>query len=323
MQLSEVSIDVAKGEFICFVGASGCGKSTLLSLVAGLDQPTSGEVRTGDHTDSVHVSGAGAVPVADRGRQHRSWPCGRARYPRLQRRSGWRELLDTRGSRPAFAGARPHQLSGGMRQRVALARALAHRIADVLLMDEPFGALDAITRNLLHGELERIVAETGLTVLFVTHNVSEAVRLADRVIVLSNRPGRIVAEHAVDLPRPRRNDSSEAAAVDRRDHCRPAGAGNARWCLAGQRDRPPTDASRAPIPPSGAGCDRYGPPGGTARRSRVLADGLPERLEACVRAAESGGCPEPVSGPKLNSRCCGRRSRPRWAGRSTDSGWRW
>jgi NitT/TauT family transport system ATP-binding protein len=119
------------------------------------------------------------------------------------------ELLDVVGL-SGFAGARPHQLSGGMRQRVALARALAQD-ADVLLMDEPFGALDAITRDLLHAELERIVAETGLTVLFVTHNVQEAVRLADRVILLSNRPARIIAEHVVDVQRPRRTDTGQIA----------------------------------------------------------------------------------------------------------------
>jgi NitT/TauT family transport system ATP-binding protein len=99
-----------------------------------------------------------------------------------------------------------------MRQRVALARALAQD-ADVVLMDEPFGALDAITRDLLHTELERIVEETDLTVLFVTHNVQEAVRLGDRVVLLSNRPGRIIAEHVVDLKRPRRTDAGPIAEV--------------------------------------------------------------------------------------------------------------
>jgi NitT/TauT family transport system ATP-binding protein len=106
----------------------------------------------------------------------------------------------------AFARRRPHELSGGMRQRVALARALAQE-ADVLLMDEPFGSLDAMTRDILHDELERIWHSTGLTVLFVTHNVREAVRLGDRVVLLSSRPGRVVAEFPVEIDRPRRMDS--------------------------------------------------------------------------------------------------------------------
>jgi NitT/TauT family transport system ATP-binding protein len=206
--LAEVSLSMDPGEFVCLVGPSGCGKSTLLSLAAGLDEPTTGTVFTGNRQLALMfqesalfpwLSASGNIDLALRARK----------IPRAERRSRVAELLDVVGL-GAFAGARPHQLSGGMRQRVALARALAQD-ADVLLMDEPFGALDAITRDLLHTELERIVEETGLTVLFVTHNVQEAVRLADRVVLMSNRPGRIIAEHAVDLPRPRRTDAGPVA----------------------------------------------------------------------------------------------------------------
>jgi NitT/TauT family transport system ATP-binding protein len=208
--LAEFSLSVEPGEFVCIVGPSGCGKSTLLSLAAGLDQPTTGAVSTGNRQPALMfqesalfpwLTASGNIDLALRARK----------IPRAERRARVAELLDVVGL-AAFAGARPHQLSGGMRQRVALARALAQDV-DVLLMDEPFGALDAITRDLLHTELERIVAETGLTVLFVTHNVQEAVRLGDRVVLMSNRPGRIIAEHVVDLKRPRRTDAGPIAKV--------------------------------------------------------------------------------------------------------------
>jgi sulfonate transport system ATP-binding protein len=204
--LAEVSLSAHRGEFVCIVGPSGCGKSTLLSLVAGLDAPTSGAVWTGNRRVAMMfqesalfpwLTAAGNVDLALRARK----------IPKSVRRARVAELLAMVGL-AGFSTARPHQLSGGMRQRVALARALAQD-ADILLMDEPFGALDAITRDLLHAELARIVDETGLTVLFVTHNVPEAVRLADRVVLLSERPGRIIAEHAIDVPRQRRTDPAE------------------------------------------------------------------------------------------------------------------
>jgi NitT/TauT family transport system ATP-binding protein len=208
--LDKVSLTVGEGEFLCLIGASGCGKSTLLSLIAGLDAPTAGQVETGGRRVAMMFQEPGLLPwltvaanveLALRARK----------VPKAGRQARAAELLRT-VRLDGFGGKRPHELSGGMRQRAALARSLAQD-ADVLLMDEPFGALDAMTRDLLHDELERICAERTLTVVFVTHNVREAARLGDRVILLSSRPGRVIAEY--DLPRDgqRRIDSPEVSEV--------------------------------------------------------------------------------------------------------------
>jgi NitT/TauT family transport system ATP-binding protein len=207
--LDQVTLTAAPGEFTCLIGASGCGKSTLLSLVAGLEQPTSGAVSVGGRVALMFqeaalfpwLTAAGNVELALRAR-------GIGRAERKQRTA---ELLET-VHLGGFGGKRPHELSGGMRQRVALARALAQD-ADVLLMDEPFGALDAMTRDLLHDELDRVTAGRNLTTLFVTHNVREAVRLGDRVVLLSSRPGRVIAEYPVPIQRPRRIDSASVAGL--------------------------------------------------------------------------------------------------------------
>jgi NitT/TauT family transport system ATP-binding protein len=207
--LDHLSLDVAQGEFVCVVGASGCGKSTMLNLVAGLDHATSGRVDVRAQTALMFqeaalfpwltVSANVELPLRLKG------------VGRRERRQRAESLL--RSVRlDGFARKRPHELSGGMRQRVQLARAFAQD-ADVLLMDEPFGALDAMTRDLLHEELERLWRDRSLTVLFVTHNVREAARLADRVILLSSRPGRLVAEFEIDIERPRRIESPEVSAL--------------------------------------------------------------------------------------------------------------
>jgi NitT/TauT family transport system ATP-binding protein len=208
LALDGVSLTVARGEFVCLIGASGCGKSTLLSLVAGLDTPTAGTVHTGASKVALMFQEPALFPWLTTARNIelalRAGGMGRA-----QRRERTAELLEV-VHLGGFADKRPHELSGGMRQRAALARALAQD-ADVLLMDEPFGALDAMTRDLLHDELDRICFNRGLTVLFVTHNVREAVRLGDRVVVLSSRPGRVITEFAVPIPGPRRIDSAPVA----------------------------------------------------------------------------------------------------------------
>ncbi len=208
LALDKVSLTVAPGEFVCLIGASGCGKSTLLSLVAGLDSVTSGEVCTSGQRVSLMFQEPALFPWLTAARNVELALRARG-VPKAQRRERAAELLHA-VNLDGFGGQRPHELSGGMRQRVAMARALAQD-ADVLLMDEPFGALDAMTRDLLHDELERICAERTLTVLFVTHNVREAARLGDRVIVLSSRPGRVIQEYPVPRVGPRRIDSVEVA----------------------------------------------------------------------------------------------------------------
>lgn len=205
--LLPVTVDIAAGEFVCLLGPSGCGKSTLLSIIAGLEAASSGtvladgqEVR-GPGTDRVLLFQEAALfPWLD---VQRNVEFGlRQAGMRVKNRTAiarrFIEMVHLKGFERSYV----HQLSGGMRQRVAIARALAIDPA-ILLMDEPFGALDALTRDRLHAELESIWSTTRKTVVFVTHNVREAVALGDRVLVFSPRPGRIVREFRIDLPRPR------------------------------------------------------------------------------------------------------------------------
>jgi NitT/TauT family transport system ATP-binding protein len=207
--LDGVDLEVPAGGFVCLVGASGCGKSTLLNLVAGLDSPSSGTVESIGRTALMFQEAAlfpwlTVAKNVELALQLRG-------VPRRERRPRADELLHAVRLHD-FADRRPHELSGGMRQRVALARAFAQD-ADVLLMDEPFGALDAMTRDLLHHELERLWKEREFTVLFVTHNVREAVRLGDRVVVLTSRPGRVADVFDVAIDRPRRIESPEVSTL--------------------------------------------------------------------------------------------------------------
>ena len=212
--LQDISFDIARHEFVALLGPSGCGKSTILRIIAGLIRPSHG------------IAAINGVPVAG--------PCDeiglvfqrptllpwlsvldnvtfpmRHKYGRVTKadRTRAHALLDLVGL-SAFAAMRPEELSGGMQQRVGIARALLHD-PDILLMDEPFSALDALTRDEMSFELLRICAERPKTVLFVTHSIPEAVLLADRILVLSARPGRMQDVLAVDLPRPRSMASLE------------------------------------------------------------------------------------------------------------------
>jgi len=205
--LAEVTLDIAPGEFVTIVGPSGCGKTTLLRIMAGLQRPTSGAV----HLLGRPVTGPSrSVGIVFQDPVLLPWrtvldnvmlPVQVLGLDREIFRRRALELLALVGL-SGFEGKYPHELSGGMRQRVSLARALVHDPA-LLLMDEPFGALDAMTREAMNLELQRIWQDSGKTVAFITHSISEAVFLGDRVVVMSPRPGRIADVLAVELARPR------------------------------------------------------------------------------------------------------------------------
>ncbi|WP_158893500.1 ABC transporter ATP-binding protein [Amycolatopsis anabasis] len=211
--LEGLDLTVGAGEFVCVLGASGCGKTTLLNLVAGLDESTTGTITRNTARPAVMFQDAALMPWLTAARNV-ELPLRLAGFPPPLRRAKVAELLEL--VRLGGAGdKRPHELSGGMRQRVALARALAatYRVdgdsrPPLLLMDEPFASLDAITRDVLQGELRRIQRSTATAVLFVTHDVREAVRLGRRLVLLSSRPGRVVRQWTNTA------ESTEAELVD-------------------------------------------------------------------------------------------------------------
>lgn len=213
--LQNIDLEIEQGEFVCIVGPSGCGKSTLLHLLAGLDRPTTGEITV----DGSPVNGPGTDRILlfqELGlfpwltvRQNVEFGlkmAGVSKAERIDRARVFLRMVHL----SHFEDHYIHQLSGGMKQRVALARSLALG-PKILLMDEPFAALDAQTRDMLHDELERIWKETSPTIVFVTHNVREAVRLGDRVLLMSFRPGRIKKQYQINLRRPRHVEDPDVA----------------------------------------------------------------------------------------------------------------
>ncbi|WP_024876057.1 ABC transporter ATP-binding protein [Saccharomonospora piscinae] len=202
--LHDVTMHVEPGEFIAIVGPSGCGKSTLLKLASGLLAPSAGHVRlqgedvTGARKDVGYVFQKAALLEWRTARKNILLQAEMRHMPARQARERTDELIAMTGL-TGFEDAYPHELSGGMQQRVALCRALLHR-PPVLLMDEPFGALDALTREQMNVELRRIWQETGTTVLLVTHSISEAVYLADRVVMITARPGTVAGTVDIELP---------------------------------------------------------------------------------------------------------------------------
>jgi NitT/TauT family transport system ATP-binding protein len=206
--VKDVNFDIGASEFVCIVGPSGCGKSTLLNIIAGFIAPAAGEIRIGGKKVEGHGMDRGVV-FQDFA-QLFPWrtALGNVSFglemkgvPKHERETIAREQMRL-VKLEKFTGSYPHHLSGGMQQRVAIARALAYNPA-VLLMDEPFAALDALTRDDMQRLLADVWRETRKTVIYVTHNVAEAVYLADRVIVMTPHPGTVRAQIKIDLPRPR------------------------------------------------------------------------------------------------------------------------
>src|SRR6201994_1736477 len=211
--LRGANLTVKKGEFICLIGASGCGKSTLLRMAAGFEAATRGDalmcgmpIKGPGPSRGMVFQDYGLFPWLSVRDNIGFGPKSRGRT-KAETRDNAERFIELVGL-SNFADVYPHQLSGGMKQRVAIARVLAND-AEVVLMDEPFGALDAMTRERLQDELVEIWSRTGLTVLFVTHSIEEAIFLADRVVVMSPGPGRIDNEYVIDLPRPRNTTSNE------------------------------------------------------------------------------------------------------------------
>ena len=199
--VQDIAFTVRQGEFVCIVGPSGCGKTTLLRIMAGLEQALVGSVfLAGEHAPAMVFQEASVLPWLSV-RDNIGFPLRIHSVPAHKRKSRVDALLELTGL-TEFADAKPHQLSGGMKQRVAVARALVDD-RDILLMDEPFGALDEQTRLVLQQELLSIWEHSGKTVVFITHSVDEALVLSDRVLVMSPRPGKIVADIAVPFERPR------------------------------------------------------------------------------------------------------------------------
>lgn len=216
--LSDINLDIEEGQFVSILGPSGCGKSTLLSIVAGLTKQTSGEILL-QHKEIKK-------PGKDRGMVFQQ----AALFPWMSVLEnvmfGLRKEMSKKDAKERaihflkmvqlgkYTTHYPHELSGGMQQRVAIARALAMD-PTVLLMDEPFGALDEQTRSLLHKELEKIWIDTKKTILFVTHSISESIKLSDRIVVMGTRPGTIMADITVEIPRPRWEHKEEMLKVEK------------------------------------------------------------------------------------------------------------